>query len=158
MAKGETSAERYVRLNNITAIFHIFDVPKNTKTSALDMAAAGDISPARLFKTLIVQADDGPLVCAIVPADKELDRKKLARHLKKKRIDLASKDLAIKTSGYQMGACSPLGQRKKLPIMIDDSATNFETIFVSGGALSLQMEIAPSALIEATEAETLTLT
>ncbi|MBL4863851.1 MAG: Cys-tRNA(Pro) deacylase [Rhodobiaceae bacterium] len=157
MTKGETAAERYVRLNNITAKFHIFNVPKDTKTSARDMAVAGNISPARLFKTLVVQTDNGTLVCTIVPADKELDRKKLARHLNSKRVDLAPKDIAIKASGYQMGACSPLGQCKKLPTIIDSSATQFETVFVSGGALGLQMEIAPDVLISATDAETLTL-
>lgn len=158
MAKGETAAERYVRLNKIEATFRTLDVARDEKTSALDMAAASGIDPAQLFKTLIVTTETGALACALVPADCDLNRKALARHLKAKRLDLAPKELAIKTSGYQMGACSPLGQKKQLPTFIDETADLFNTIFVSGGAYGLEMEIAPAALIATTNATLLDLT
>ncbi len=87
-----------------------------------------------------------------MPASRDLDRKALARLLGAKRIDLAPKDKAVRTSGYAMGACSPLGQRKKLPAFIDESARNFETVFVSGGAYGLELEIAPAELARAAEA------
>jgi Cys-tRNA(Pro)/Cys-tRNA(Cys) deacylase len=149
MAKGETAAERFVRLNGIAGTFRDIDVPKNRKTSALDMAQASGIAPARLFKTLIVETAEGTLACAIVPASRDLDRKALARLLGTKRIDLAPKDKAVRTSGYAMGACSPLGQKKKLATFIDESAKGFETVFVSGGAYGLELEIAPAELARA---------
>lgn len=152
MAKGETSAERFVRLNGISGTFHEINVPKDRKTSALDMAAASGIEPARLFKTLIVETDGGKHAVAVVPADRDLDRKALARAMGTKRIDLAPKEKAVKLTGYAMGACSPLGQKKKLPTFIDESAKDFETIFVSGGAWGLELEIAPAELARAAEA------
>jgi Cys-tRNA(Pro)/Cys-tRNA(Cys) deacylase len=153
MAKGETAAERFVRLNRVTGTFREIDVPKDRKTSALEMAQASGIDPARLFKTLIVETAEGKLACAIVPASRDLDRKALARLMATKRVDLAPKEKAVKTSGYEMGACSPLGQKKKLPAFIDESAKDFGTVFVSGGAYGLELEIAPVELARAAEAE-----
>ena len=150
MAKGETAAQRFLRLNGFRGTFREVPVPKDRKTSALEMAEAGGIDPARLFKTLIVEADDGKLAVAIVPASRELDRKALARVIGAKRVDLAPKDKAVRISGYQMGACSPLGQKKQLPTFLDASAESFETIYVSGGAYGLELEIAPEELLRAT--------
>ncbi len=150
MAKGETAAQRYLRLNGFKGTFREVPVPKDRKTSALEMAEASGIDPARLFKTLIIEADDGKLAVAIVPASRELDRKALARVIGTKRIDLAPKHKAVKMSGYQMGACSPLGQKKPLPTFLDASAESFETIYVSGGAYGLELEIAPADLLRAT--------
>ena len=149
MSKGETAAQRFVRLNKIAGTFREIDVPKDRKTSALDMAAASGIDPARLFKTLIVETAEVKLAVAIVPASRDLDRKALARILGSKRVDLAPKDKAVKTSGYEMGACSPLGQKKKLPAFIDESAKGFETVFVSGGAYGLELEITAEELARA---------
>jgi len=152
-AKGETAAQRHARLNKIPAQFHEIDVPKDRKTSALDMAAASGLDPARLFKTLIVETDEGKFAMAMLPASRDLDRKALARIIGTKRIDLAPKDKAIKMTGYEMGACSPLGQKKPLPAYLDESARNFETIYVSGGAFGLELEIAPDILAAALKAE-----
>jgi len=152
MAKGETAAERFVRLNRVKGTFREIDVPKDRKTSALEMAQASGIDPARLFKTLIVETAEGKLACAIVPASRDLDRKALARILGSKRVDLAPKEKAVKTTGYEMGACSPLGQKTNLPAFIDDSAKDFGTVFVSGGAYGLELEIAPEELARAAEA------
>ncbi|MDP2124972.1 MAG: YbaK/EbsC family protein [Parvibaculum sp.] len=149
MTKGETAAQRHVRLNGIAGTFHEIDVPKDRKTSALEMAAAGGLDPARLFKTLIVETDEGKFAVAVVPADRDLDRKALARAMNTKRIDLAPQDKAVKLTGYAMGAVSPLGQKKKLPTFIDESACGFATIFVSGGAYGLELEIAADALAAA---------
>jgi Cys-tRNA(Pro)/Cys-tRNA(Cys) deacylase len=151
MAKGETAAQRYLRLNGFRGMFREVPVAKDRKTSALEMAEASGIDPARLFKTLIVETDDGKLAVAIVPASRELDRKALARVIGAKRVDLAPKDKAVRISGYQMGACSPLGQKKRLPTFLDASAESFETIYVSGGAYGLELEIAPAELLRATE-------
>jgi Cys-tRNA(Pro)/Cys-tRNA(Cys) deacylase len=149
MAKGETAAQRHVRLNAIPGRFHEIDVPKDRKTSALEMAATSGIDPARLFKTLIVETDEGKFAVAVVPASRDLDRKALARVIGAKRVDLAPKDKAVKLTGYAMGACSPLGQKKKLPAFIDESAKTFETIYVSGGAYGLELEITAGALAAA---------
>ena len=153
MARRETAAERFVRLNRIAGTFREIDVPKDRKTSALEMAAASGIDPARLFKTLIVETEENKLAVAVVPASRDLDRKALARIIGTKRVDLAAKEKAVKATGYRMGACSPLGQAKKLPMFIDESARGFATIFVSGGAYGLELEIAAEELARAAGAE-----
>ena len=153
MARRETAAERFVRLNRIAGTFREIDVPKDRKTSALEMAAASGIDPARLFKTLIVETEENKLAVAVVPASRDLDRKALARIIGTKRVDLAAKEKAVKATGYRMGACSPLGQAKKLPMFIDESARGFATIFVSGGAYGLELEIAAEELARTAGAE-----
>ena len=153
MARRETAAERFVRLNRIAGTFREIDVPKDRKTSALEMAAASGIDPARLFKTLIVETEENKLAVAVVPASRDLDRKALARIIGTKRVDLAAKEKAVKATGYRMGACSPLGQAKKLPRFIDESARGFATIFVSGGAYGLELEIAAEELARTAGAE-----
>lgn len=150
MAKDETAAGRNLRLAKVAHAFHEIDVPKDRKTSALDMAQASGLDPARLFKTLIVTTSEAKLATAIVPADKDLDRKALAKHLKTKRVDLADQKHAEKITGYKAGAISPVGQKKQLPTFLDESAQTFDTIYVSGGRWGLELEIAPNDLIKAT--------
>lgn len=149
MAKDETAAGRSLRLAKVPHSFHEIDVPKDRKTSAIEMAHASGLDPARLFKTLIVTTSEAKLATAIVPADKDLDRKALAKLMRTKRIDLADQTFAEKITGFKAGAISPVGQKKVLPSFLDESAQAFDTIYVSGGRWGLELEIAPNDLIKA---------
>jgi len=100
-----------------------------------------------VFKTLVADVD-GTLTVAIVPVEAQLDLKALG-----KRVAMADPKLAERTTGYVAGGISPLGQRKKLPTVIDESALAFETIHVSAGRRGLEIELAPADLLALTNGQ-----
>ncbi|KMS91519.1 MULTISPECIES: Cys-tRNA(Pro) deacylase [Streptomyces] len=116
-----------------------------------EAAEAMGVSPDRVFKTLVADVD-GSLVVGVVPVAGSLDLKALAAAVGGKRAAMADPALAERTTGYVRGGISPLGQRKKLPTVIDDSAESHATICVSAGRRGLEVELAPGDLAKLTEA------
>ena len=109
--------------------------------------------PSRLvFKTLMVTLDGSELVVAIVPVETTLNMKKLAKIAKSKKAEMASQQAAEKSSGYVLGGISPLGQKRKLKTFVDESALEFEKIYVSGGKRGLEIELSALDLISLTKA------
>ena len=105
--------------------------------------------PEQVFKTLVVDAD-GDLVVAVVPVSSMLDLKSLAAAVGAKRASMAGPDLAERKTGYVVGGISPFGQRTRLPLVLDTTATGFATVFVSGGRRGFDLELAPQDLLAAT--------
>ncbi|MBY4128753.1 Cys-tRNA(Pro) deacylase [Rhodococcus fascians] len=112
------------------------------------------IEPERVFKTLIVERADRSLAVAVVPVTTMLSLKAAASALSTRRIALADRAAAERSSGYVFGGISPLGQRKALPTAIDASALTFETILCSAGRRGLEIELAPADLVRLTRATT----
>ena len=112
----------------------------------LEAAAKTGVDPARVFKTLVV-SQDGALSVAIVPVAAQLDLRALG-----KRAALADRAAAERATGYVLGGISPLGQRKRLPTLLDESALGHETIYVSAGRRGLEIELAPDDLMRLTDA------
>ena len=108
----------------------------------LDAVAALGLDPARVFKTLVADAD-GTLVAAVVPVAGELDLKALAAAVGARKAALAAPADAERATGYVVGGISPLGMRRRLPTVLDASAEALGTIHVSGGRRGLQVELAP---------------
>ena len=114
-----------------------------------EAATALDVAPQRLFKTLIASAD-ARLVCAVVPVAGRLDLKALAAAVGAKRAVMAEPAAAARATGYVVGGISPLAQKTRLPVVIDESASQYPTVFVSAGKRGLQVELAPSDLARLT--------
>jgi Cys-tRNA(Pro)/Cys-tRNA(Cys) deacylase len=117
----------------------------------LDAAAALGVDPRRIFKTLVA-AVDGSLAIAIVPVAGELDLKALADALGGRRAEMADPAAAERATGYVVGGISPIGQRRRLPTVLDASGAAFETILVSAGRRGLQVELEPGDLVRVTSA------
>src|SRR5919202_1906694 len=66
--------------------------------------------------------------------------------------DLADTAKAERTTGYVAGGISPLGQRRALPTLVDETALDHETVFVSAGRRGLEIELAPQDLVALTGA------
>ena len=118
----------------------------------LEAAAATGIEPARVFKTLVAEVD-GALTVAIVPVAAKLDLKALAAAVGGKRAKMAEVAAAERATGYVAGGISPLGQRKRLPTVLDASAEGFDTMFCSAGRRGLEIELAPADLVRLTGAK-----
>ncbi|WP_347347010.1 Cys-tRNA(Pro) deacylase [Nigerium sp.] len=114
-----------------------------------EAAAQLGIDPARLFKTLVVDAGGG-LAVAVVPVAGMLDLKAMAHALGVKKAEMADPKAAERSSGYVVGGISPIGQRTPLPTVIDASAQDFSTIYVSAGKRGAQVELAPADLAAVT--------
>ncbi|HET7449538.1 MAG TPA: aminoacyl-tRNA deacylase [Gaiellaceae bacterium] len=113
---------------------------------AVAVAAAVGRSPAQLFKTLVASVD-GRLEVFVVPADRQLDLRAVG-----KRTALAAHADAERATGYVVGGISPLGQRRRLPTTVDESALAWDTVLVSAGKRGLQIELAPGDLVQLTSA------
>lgn len=119
----------------------------------LEAAEALGVEPARVFKTLLVDTDQG-LGVGIVPVDTTLDLKAVAAALGVKKATMADPKVAERTTGYVVGGISPIGQRKALPTVVDESALAYDTVLVSGGKRGLDLELAPADLLTVTRGTT----
>jgi Cys-tRNA(Pro)/Cys-tRNA(Cys) deacylase len=131
---------------------HRYEVSADSPNYGALVAEAIGAEPGRVFKTLVTEVD-GALTVAIVPVTGDVDLKALASAAGGKRAGLADRDLAERTTGYVRGGISPLGQRKRLPTVLDESALDGETVYVSAGRRGLQVRLSPSDLIRLTSAK-----
>jgi Cys-tRNA(Pro)/Cys-tRNA(Cys) deacylase len=104
-----------------------------------------------VYKTLLAVVD-GRLTVAVVPVADRLDLKALATAVDGKRAELAEPAVAERATGYVVGGISPLGQRRRLPTVVDASASGHERVLVSAGRRGLDVELAPADLVRLTGA------
>lgn len=117
----------------------------------LEAAEALGLDPERVFKTLMANVD-GRLAVGIVPVSGQLDLKALARALGGSRAAMADVSAAERATGYVAGGISPVGQKRAHPTVLDETASGFDTIYVSGGRRGLDLGIAPADLVAVTDA------
>jgi Cys-tRNA(Pro)/Cys-tRNA(Cys) deacylase len=113
------------------------------------------VEPERLFKTLLAEVDDEPVV-AVVPVSERLSMKGLARAAGGKRASLMAPVDAERLTGYVTGGISPLGQRRTLPTFVDETIELFDRVCLSAGRRGLQVELSARdliALLDATVAD-----
>ena len=147
-----TPAITAARRARITFAVHEYAHDANARSFGLEAAEKLGLDPARVFKTLVVALDGGGLAVGIVPANAQLDMKQVARALGAKKAAMAPREAAERATGYVMGGISPLGQKKRLPMALDESALGFPAIYVSGGRRGLDLELAPADLLTLTGA------
>lgn len=127
--------------------------PANDVGYGREAAAAIGVEPARVFKTLCVEAE-GRLAVAVVPVDSMLDLKAVASALGAKKATMADAPAAERATGYVVGGISPIGQKRRLRTVLDTSALAHETVYVSGGRRGLDVGLAPGDLVALTGATT----
>jgi Cys-tRNA(Pro)/Cys-tRNA(Cys) deacylase len=140
MTPAVVAAERA----GIPFTLHEYEHDPKAASYGLEAAEKTGVDPARVFKTLVV-SQDGKLSVAIVPVAAQLDLRALG-----KRAVLADRAAAERATGYVLGGISPLGQRKRLPTLLDESALAFPTVYVSAGRRGLEIELAPDDLLALT--------
>ena len=134
--------------------FTVHEYPHDPRHESYGREASQALGVAadRVFKTLIAEVD-GALVVGVVPVEGQLDLKALAAACGGKKAAMAPVPTAERATGYVAGGISPVGQRKKLPVVIDESALRFPTVFCSAGRRGLEIELAPADLVRAADAK-----
>ncbi|WP_077072621.1 Cys-tRNA(Pro) deacylase [Mailhella massiliensis] len=120
--------------------------------SATHVAESMGVDPSCVFKTLVTRGHPNGIAMAVVPGNAELSLKKLAAVFHDKNVEMVPLKEVLPLTGYIRGGCSPVGTKKPYPVCIDESARNFEKIYVSAGQRGLQFLIAPEDLARAVNA------
>jgi Cys-tRNA(Pro)/Cys-tRNA(Cys) deacylase len=142
---GGTPATVALTAAGVDFTVHAYDHDPSHPSYGEEAAEAMGVSPERVFKTLVADVD-GALTVAVVPVAGQLDLKALASAVGGKKAAMADPALAERTTGYVRGGISPLGQRKRLPTVLDASAGGHATICVSAGRRGLEVELSPADL------------
>ncbi|MCQ4081496.1 Cys-tRNA(Pro) deacylase [Streptomyces sp. RB6PN25] len=150
---GSTPATAALAAAGVEFTVHSYDHDPAAASYGEEAAQAMGAAPERVFKTLVADVD-GALTVGVVPVAGSLDLKALAAAAGGKRAAMADPAAAERTTGYVRGGISPLGQRKRLRTVVDVSALDHATVFVSAGRRGLEVELAPQLLIELTDAVT----
>lgn len=147
-----TPAIKLAKQRNLDYQLHEYTHDSNAASFGLEASEKLGIAAERVFKTLVVSTDAGALAVAILPVDKTLNFKKMAKALSTnkmlacKKVQMADPKLVERTTGYVLGGVSPLGQKKRLPTLIHAAAQEQVSIYVSGGRRGLEIELPPEQL------------
>ncbi len=149
-----TPAVRTLEQAKVPHTLHTYDAghPADAGYGEAAVAALG-ADPRQVFKTLVTRVD-GALTVAVVPVSGSLDLKALAAAAGGRKAAMADPADAERATGYVRGGISPLGQRTRLPTVVDESALEFATVLVSAGRRGLQVELPPGELVRLTGART----
>lgn len=131
---------------------HEFGHSKSAQPYGIEAATKLGVEPALVFKTLVVSLDGSLGAVALLPVDKKLDMKQLAKLYAARKASLAEAAAVIRHTGYLPGGVSPLAQKKHLPTVIDNGASQLPIIYISAGKRGVDISLAPQDLATLTDA------
>ena len=152
MAGRGTTATIALGRAKVPFTVHEYEHDPRHDSYGLEASEALGVPPERVFKTLVAVVD-GSLAVGVVPVHRQLDLKALAAATGGKRAVMAEIAAAERATGYVTGGISPVGQKRRLPVVVDESALALGTMFCSGGRRGLEIELAPADLIKAAGAK-----
>ena len=142
-----TPAINLLKKNKIDFKIHKYEHDNNVTNYGLEAANKLGLDENRVFKTLLCELTPKELIVGIIPVNKSMSLKQIAKSFNVKSAKMANKEEAAKVTGYLLGGISAFGQKKRLKTLLDESAKNYETIFVSGGKRGLDIEIKAEDII-----------
>ncbi|MBZ9610494.1 Cys-tRNA(Pro) deacylase [Rheinheimera maricola] len=141
-----TPAIDLAKQQGISYRLHHYQHDAASASYGLEAAEKLGINPAQVFKTLVLQLDGKQLAVALLPVNQQLSMKLVAKALGAKKAEMANAGDVMRSTGYVLGGVSPLGQKKRLPTVIDSNACQFGTIYISAGKRGLEIELAATDL------------
>jgi Cys-tRNA(Pro)/Cys-tRNA(Cys) deacylase len=143
-----TPAINELKKNKVSFTIHKYKHDPKVTNYGLEACEKLNLDANMVYKTLLAELNPKELVVAIIPVNKSLNLKALASYFNSKSAIMANKDEAQKVTGYLLGGISAFGQKKRLRTILDTSAKNYETIYISGGKRGLDLEIKPLDILE----------
>ena len=147
---NKTNAMRILDSEKVAYIAREYD---EEITDGETVAKTVGIDPDRVFKTLVTVGNDLNHYVFIVPVNFSLDLKKAAAAVGVKRVEMIKQKDLFPLTGYVHGGCSPFGMKKKYVTVLNDTASLFDTVCVSGGKRGLQVELSPDEIVRVAEAK-----
>jgi Cys-tRNA(Pro)/Cys-tRNA(Cys) deacylase len=141
-----TPAIQLAKKQRIPFSVHEYQHERSSESYGLEAAEKMGVPATQVFKTLVVQLDNGNLAVAVIPVCEQLSMKRVAKAAGARKAQMAKPDDVQRSTGYILGGVSPLGQKKRLLTLIDSSAENQETVYVSAGRRGLEIELSPGDL------------
>ncbi len=141
-----TPAIKLAKQRRLDYQLHEYTHDSHATSFGLEAAEKLGVAAERIFKTLVVATDNGTLAVAIVPVNNTLNDKKMAKALGCKKVQMADPKQVERSTGYVLGGVSPLGQKKRLTTVIDLSAQDQPSVYVSAGRRGLEIELPPTQL------------
>ena len=140
-----TPATKLLKANKIDFSIHEYEHDANAKSFGLEAAEKLNLRVEEVFKTLLV-TDEKNYFVAILPVHHQLYLKKVAHAVGAKKLQMSDPKDAERLTGYLVGGISPVGQKKRLKTVIDQSAQQLEKLYVSGGKRGLDIGLKPQDL------------
>ncbi|HEX5793552.1 MAG TPA: Cys-tRNA(Pro) deacylase [Rheinheimera sp.] len=141
-----TPAIELVKQQGVPYQVHQYQHDPAAASYGLEAAEKLGLLAGQVFKTLVVSLETKQLAVAVLPVSQQLNMKLLAKALGAKKAEMANANDVMRSTGYVLGGVSPLGQKKRLPTVIDSSAQQFASIYVSAGRRGLEIELAADDL------------
>ncbi|RLT96760.1 Cys-tRNA(Pro) deacylase [Ketobacter sp.] len=146
-----TPAILLARKAKIVHRVHEYSHDPASESYGLEAAEKLGVEPQRVFKTLVVSLDGKNLAVAVIPVSALLSMKAVAKAAGAKKAVMANPMDVERSTGYVLGGVSPLGQKKRLPTLVDTSLRELATVYVSAGRRGLEIELSPQDLIKLTQ-------
>jgi len=146
-----TAATALLEREGIPYTVHTYSHDPSRESYGSEASEALGVPADRVLKTLVASVD-GALSVGVVPVSAQLDLKALAAAVGGKKAVMADQAAAERATGYVVGGISPIGQRRRLPVVVDASVLEFLTVYCSGGRRGLEIELAPADLVRAADA------
>jgi Cys-tRNA(Pro)/Cys-tRNA(Cys) deacylase len=141
-----TAATALLDREGIPYTVHTYPHDPQRESYGSEASEALNVPADRVFKTLVASVD-GALTVGVVPVSAQLDLKALAAAAGGKKATMADPAAAERATGYVVGGISPIGQRRQLPVVVDATALEFQTVYCSGGRRGLEISLSPADLI-----------
>lgn len=150
--KAATPGLRFLADQGVEVGLHPYDYDAKADAVGLQAAAALGIAPALMLKTLMVEVDGKPC-CCVIPSDRQLSMKKVAAAFGGKQAAMMPPPKAERMTGYHVGGISPFGQKRQVPVVVEETSCGAEVVWINAGARGLLLSIAPKAALQVLKAD-----
>ena len=152
---GVGDVQEYMRTHDVGGEIVHLNVPTPTvETAAQAVGAKAD----QIIKSILFIIDERP-VLAIACGLSNIQRRAIADlyGVGKKRVKLATREMVLEISGYEVGAMPPFGHLQPLTTLMDTQVLDLTDAYAGGGAENALLHINPRDIQRVTGAKVMDL-